>query len=95
MRFDWDPAKAQRNLAKHGVSFELARRVWDDPLHVIVPDRIEGGEQRWHAIGLVGAVVVLLVVHSYPDPGDDERVRIIGARKATPAERRRYEQEGA
>lgn len=92
MRFEWDSEKARRNLGKHGVSFELAQRVWDDPLHVIVPDRIEGGEQRWHAIGLVGSVAVLVVVHSYPD-GDDERVRIIGARKATPAERRRYEQE--
>ena len=92
MRFEWDSAKARRNLVKHGVSFELAQRVWDDPLHVIVPDRIEGGEQRWHAVGLVGSVAVLVVVHCYPD-GDDERVRIIGARKATPAERRRYEQE--
>jgi uncharacterized DUF497 family protein len=60
-----------------------------------VPDRIEAGEQRWHALGLVGPVVVLLVVHSYPDPDDDERVRIIGARKATPRERRRYEQRDA
>lgn len=93
MRFEWDPEKARRNLAKHGVSFELARRVWEDPLHVVVPDRIEAGERRWHAIGLVGAAVVL-VVHSYPDPEDEGRVRIIGARKATPTERRRYEQEG-
>jgi uncharacterized DUF497 family protein len=93
VRFEWDPAKARSNLAKHGVSFELAQRVWDDPRHVIVPDRIEGGEQRWHALGLVGPVIVLLVVHSYPDPDDDERVRIIGARKATPSERRRYERQ--
>jgi uncharacterized DUF497 family protein len=92
MQFDWDREKARRNLAKHGVSFELAQRVWDDPLHVIVPDRIVDGELRWHAIGLVGSVAVLVVVHCYPDD-DDERVRIIGARKATPVERRRYEQE--
>lgn len=58
------------------VSFELAQRVWDDPLHVVIPDRVEDGEQRWHAIGLVGAVVVLLVVHSYPDADDKQRVRI-------------------
>ena len=68
---------------------------WEDPLHAIVPDRIEAGEHRWHAVGLVGAAVVLVVVHSYPDLGDEERVRIVGARKATPTERRRYEQEGA
>jgi uncharacterized DUF497 family protein len=95
VRFEWDPEKARKNLVKHGVSFELAQRVWDDPLHVIIPERIEAGEQRWHAIGLVGSAVVLVVVHSYPDAGDEELARIIGARKATPGERRRYEQEGA
>ncbi|TXL79649.1 BrnT family toxin [Vineibacter terrae] len=38
MRFEWDPEKARINAAKHGVSFELARRVWDDPLYTIVAD---------------------------------------------------------
>jgi len=62
-------------------------------LHVIVPDRIVDGEQRWHAIGLVGPVLVLIVVHAYPDPEDETRIRIIGARKATSHERKRYEEE--
>jgi uncharacterized DUF497 family protein len=92
-KFEWDGEKARRNLAKHGVSFDLARRVWDDPLHVIVPDRIEDGEQRWHAIGLVGTVVILVVVHAYPDPDRDDWVRIVGARRATAHERKRYEEE--
>lgn len=87
MRFEWDPEKARRNLAKHGTSFEPARRVRDDPCHLVVPDRSEGGEQRRHAIGLVGPVVILVVVHAYPDADDEGRVRIIGARKATPHER--------
>jgi uncharacterized DUF497 family protein len=92
MRWTWDPDKARTNLAKHGIGFDLARRVWDDPLHVIVPDRIENGEERWHAIGMVGDVAILVVVHAYR--GDDGGIiRIIGARKATPHERRRYEQE--
>lgn len=69
--------------------------MWDDPLHMILPDRVVDGEQRWHALGMVGSVVVLVVVHSNPDPSDDERIRIIGARKATAHERKRYEQEGA
>jgi len=64
-------------------------------LRVIVPDRFEEGEQRWHAIGMVGPVAILVVVHSYPDPDDETLVRIIGARRATSHERRRYEQEGA
>lgn len=91
MRFEWNKAKARSNLAKHGVSFELARRVWDDPLHVILPDRVEDGEQRWHAIGVVGSLTILVVVHVYPDESDETTVRIIGARKATRCERRRYE----
>lgn len=93
MRFEWDPEKARRNQIKHGVTFEIARRVWDDPLHVVVFDRYEDGEPRWHAIGVVGAVTLLVAVHSYPDAPREDRVRIIGARKATSHERRRYEQE--
>lgn len=93
--FEWDREKAASNLGKHGVSFELAREVWRDPLHAMVPDRVEGHEQRWHAIGMVGAMVVLVVVHSYPEPNDEAPVRIISARKATSHERKRYEQESA
>lgn len=91
MRFEWDAEKARSNLVKHGVAFDLARRVWDDPMHVIVPDRVENDELRWHAIGVVGAEMLLVVVHTYRD--DDRCVRIIGARKATRRERRRYEEE--
>ena len=95
MRFEWDEIKAASNLAKHGVSFELAQAVWDDPLHAILPDRVVDDEQRWHAVGLVGALMVLVVVHMHPDPDSEERIRIIGARKATLHERKRYEQDDA
>ena len=91
-QFEWDPAKAAANVAKHAVSFELATTVWDDPLHVIVPDCVVEGERRWHAIGLVGAVVILVVVHSHPGD-DEERVGIISARRATRRERKRYEED--
>jgi uncharacterized DUF497 family protein len=92
MRFEWDAKKAQKNLAKHGISFEVAQSVWDDPLHVILPDRIEDGEERWHAIGAVNSVVIAVVVHIYPVEEDADRIRIIGARKATRYERRQYEE---
>ena len=95
MRFEWNPEKARINLAKHDVSFELASRVWDDPLHIIVPDRNVGGEQRWHAIGIVGSVTLLVVVHTYPEGDEAYVARIIGARKATSHERRRYEAEAS
>ena len=93
MIFEWHTEKAQSNLAKHGVSFELACRVWDDPLHDIRSDRVENGEERWIAVGLVGSTLVLVVAHAYPDESDEQRVRLISARKATPHERRRYEQQ--
>ena len=92
INFEWDPAKARANLAKHGVPFEIAQEVWADPLHIILPDRVEEGEQRWHAVGIVGPVAILVVVHTYPVAPDETRIRIIGARKATRHERRRYEE---
>ena len=83
------PGSLQKSWFLYGV--RRARRVrtrgaWDDPLHVILP--------RWRAIGMVGPVALLLVVHANPNPRDDERIRIIGARKATRRERQLYE-EGA
>lgn len=93
MRFEWDLEKARRNLAKHGISFEVAQGIWDDPLHVIVPDRFEDGEERWHAIGAINSVVIVVVVHTYPDEEDAHCIRIIGARKATRHERKSYEEE--
>jgi uncharacterized protein len=93
MRFEWDAAKAQSNLVKHAVSFELAEQIWDDPLHVILPDRFVDGEQRWHAIGAVGSVTLLVAVHVYPEDDDESHIRIIGARRATTHERKRYEED--
>ena len=93
MWFVWDTNKAAANLTKHGVSFELASRVWEDPL---VDSRLESvvdGEERWMAIGVVGSVTLLAVVHVFPDEFDETLIRIISARRATPHERRRYEQQ--
>lgn len=93
MRWIWDPDKAVANRAKHGLSFETAMRVFDDPFHASKPDRHADGD-RWHTIGLVGPVL-LLVVHMRPDAGLEGGAlvgRIISARKATPHERRAYEE---
>ena len=92
--FEWDDAKAQSNVRKHGVSFELATRVFEDPFALCEQERIEGGELRWRTIGSVGEMVVLLVAHTHIDHNDgDETIRIISARRATAQESRRYEQE--
>ena len=95
IQFEWDPAKAEANLGKHGVSFTLARRVFADPMHMSEQDRVEGGELRWLTIGLVDGALLILVAHTIHDlEGGGEIVRIISARRATKRERRRYEQDG-
>ena len=98
VRFEWDEAKNLSNQRKHeGVSFEEARQVFQDPLHVSVQDRIEGGEHRWQTLGAVQSFVILVVAHTLTeedaDGGSVEVIRIISARRATPRERRRYENE--
>lgn len=91
MRFEWDPGKDELNLAKHGVSFDLARRVFDDPRHLSIQDSHVSGEERWQTLGLVGGIVVLLVAHTYREEEHGEVIRIISARKATRHERQIYE----
>ena len=93
MRWRWDPNKAAANRVKHGLSFETAVLVFDDPFHASKPDLHPDGD-RWHTIGLVGAVL-LLVIHTWPEAAseDGELVgRIISARKATAHERKAYEE---
>jgi len=51
IEFSWDPKKAKRNLAKHGVSFGTAKQVFFDPCLIIVEDCEFGGEVRYQAIG--------------------------------------------
>ena len=94
IRFEWDPAKAASNLRKHGVSFPLAARVFADPLRATALDRIVDGEMRWRTIGLVEGVLLLVVAHTMREEENGaEIIRIISARRAEPAERRRYEEE--
>lgn len=92
--FTWDAAKEEGNRRKHGVSFEAAKLVFDDPLHLSRQDRVKGGEERWQTLGMVGGVVVLLVAHTWREADGDEHIRIISARRATKQERNIYE-EGA
>jgi len=84
------PDKARRNLNKHDVAFEDAELIWSDPFPLVAFDRIDDGEERWHAPGLSGGVVLLLVVNTYPGEGDAV-IRIVSARKATKSERRASE----
>jgi uncharacterized DUF497 family protein len=92
MQFDWDDEKNRANLAKHGVSFELASYVFEDPLHLSVLDPCED-EERWRSIGVPKNLMTILVVHTIAETeGEEELIRIISARLATAHERRAYEE---
>lgn len=91
MRFEWDEEKNRINKRKHGISFEIACRVWDDPFHWTYFDRIDDGERRMHCLGTVGAATILLVVYTDRDSHGEEIIRIIGARRATRLEKYAYE----
>ncbi|AEK63137.1 hypothetical protein CFU_3313 [Collimonas fungivorans Ter331] len=91
--FAWDEAKNESNRRKHGVSFEAATLVFDDPLHLTRQDRVENNEQRWQTIGMVSGVTLLLVAHTWHEAeSGSEHIRIISARRATKLERKIYEQ---
>ncbi len=89
MPWTWDQNKADANLRKHAVSFELAQRVFDDPFSLTRSDLFRD-EARWQTIGMpfAGSPSVLFVVHSDENDGGG---RIITARRATTHERRAYE----
>ena len=88
--FSWDEAKNESNKRKHGVSFEAAKLVFDDPLHMTRQDCIENGERRWQTVGMVGEML-LFVAHTWHEIEIGEHIRIISARRATKLERRIYE----
>ena len=90
MQFEWDPAKAARNLQKHGVSFDEASTVFGDPLAGTIPDpRYSGEEPRFITIGRSTSQRLITVAHAERE----DRIRIISARRATRRERRHYESE--
>ena len=90
MHFDWDTEKAVANQIKHGVSFEEAQTVFNDcdALRIYDPDHSED-EERFVLLGLSASLRVLVVCHCYRE--NDEKIRIISARKATKKESATYE----
>ena len=91
LRFDWDERKNKANRAKHGVWFEEARSVFDDPRALLFcdPDHSEE-EERFILLGASSAGRTLVVVHCYKE--SDELFRIISARKANKKEAKVYEE---
>lgn len=89
MKFEWDENKAANNLAKHGVGFDEAITVFDDPLYVDFYDPDHSYEE-YRFILLGRSVNKRLLFVSYMERNDN--IRIISARVATPSERKAYEQ---
>ena len=89
MQFQWDENKAKQNLSKHGVSFEEAKTIFDDPLYVDFydPDHSDN-EERYLMVGQSNRGRILIL--SYTERGN--RIRLISAREVTPNERKTYEQ---
>lgn len=90
MRFEWNEAKNRQNLAKHGISFETAALIFDDPHALSDLDRIVNNEERWQTIGTIGGVAVLVAHTWWEDDGEDV-IRLISARRASSTERKHYE----
>ncbi|MFT4114123.1 BrnT family toxin [Silvibacterium sp.] len=90
--YEWDERKNESNRHKHGIGFELAVEVFDDPMARSAHDRVVDGEERWQTIGMVRGVMLLLVAHTVREEDGAELVRLISARKATRGEWRVYEE---
>lgn len=87
MHIAFDPAKDAANIAKHGVSLGFGERIWADEAILIVPTiRIEDGEQRFRAIGMVDGRL-WTAVHVYREG----IVRMISVRRSNDGERRIYD----
>jgi len=88
--FEWDPEKADSNFQKHGVSFDEASTVFGDPLSLLMPDPDHSADEERYVVLGVSAQQKLLVVAFAERPPN---TRLISARRATRAERKRYEEE--
>ena len=89
MEFEWDDHKNESNVRKHGVSFELARRIFERPVLTWEDDRQDYGEDRYIGIGMIDEAAVIVVAYTRRAG----RVRLISARPASRKERQRYHEE--
>ncbi len=90
MDFEWNQNKASKNQKKHGISFSEASTVFGDPLELTISDPDHSHEElRFLSVGRSALGNLLLV--SYTER-QENKIRIISARKVTKHEKRQYEQ---
>jgi uncharacterized protein len=91
LKFEWNKSKAKDNFTKHGISFELAERVFDDPFAVeFLDDREDYDEERFVILGIVDRQILFVAYAERKDA-----VRIISARRATKYEQKIYNEENS
>jgi uncharacterized DUF497 family protein len=84
--FGWDDAKARRNYSRHGVTFEIAKKVFHDPSMVeILDEREDYGEERYLLIGMADGQLLSVI---YTER--NQRLRLISARRANRDEQDHY-----
>ena len=88
VKVSWDPQKAETNFRKHKVRFSDAESVLFDPLALTLEEQAVSGEQRFVTLGTDAIGRIVVVVYTELQEG----VRLISARRATPSERRQYEE---
>ncbi len=88
MGFEWDEAKNETNIRKHGIDFADAIDMFNHPMLSLEDTREEYGEERWIGLGYLAPLIGVVV---YTE-GVGDVIRIISARKATKREVSRYEQ---
>lgn len=93
-QFEWDEVKANANVRKHGVAFELARTIFNDQRLLTVADLEHSEtEERWFSVGCASNGVMLSVVYLWSDTDPAAtKIRLISARKATQTEIRYYQE---
>jgi uncharacterized DUF497 family protein len=95
-QFEWDPAKALRNVREHRVSFERAATVFLDPRAMsIFDDEHSEREERWVTLGLDRAGALLVVCHTFREEKEagreaNAKIRLISARRADRKEAAQY-----
>jgi uncharacterized DUF497 family protein len=92
VKFEWDKFKNAINIQNHGISFEEAIEVFEDPLHISKLDyRFDYFEERWITLGSTSRYKIIVVAHMLFDENNEEIIRIISSRKANSKEVKIYE----
>ena len=86
MIYEWDEEKNRKNIEKHGISFLEATDIFSSPFIKELDERFDYGEERYRNIGFCRGKMVVMVITT----DRNNKIRIISARRADKAERRKY-----